>query len=205
MGKAATSGRPPSFSRDDAVQRAMQLFWRDGYNAVTTRDLARAMNIQRSSFYNSFGSKDAVFAEALDRYVKSAPDAVLDEVGADRPVVQAIVDMFRELCRVRAADKAGRGCLACNSITELVAGGGDIGRLLDRALRRRLANVQALLQRAVDGGEIEMRASVADTARALVAFLIGINGMSKSIRDEGELWAACRTFLAGIGVPDSYL
>jgi TetR/AcrR family transcriptional repressor of nem operon len=199
------AGRPTSFSREDAVERAMQLFWRDGYLAVTARDLAKAMKIQRSSFYNTFGTKEAVFKEALDRYVRSAPDAALDDIDADQPVIPALVSVLRNLCRVRTLDLEGRGCLVCNSVAELVGIDGELGGLLDNAIKHRIEVMEALFAQAEKRGEFKPPASIADTARAFVTFLIGINIGSKSIRSFDELWGICRIFLLGLGIEESQL
>ena len=203
--KSGSSGRPATFSRDDAIDRAMHLFWKDGYLAVTTRDLANAMNIQRSSFYNTFGSKQAVFQEALKSYARIAPDAAFDDIEAGQPVVPAIVATLRELCRVRAADKEGRGCLVCNSVAELVGVDDELGPALDAAIKHRVAVMKRLLKQAVDNGEFEPAAPVDDLAGAFVSFLLGINVVSKTIRSENELWKICRTFLLGIGVDEAVL
>ena len=106
--KAATPGRPAAFSRDDAIEGAMNLFWRDGYAGVSASDLAAAMHIQRSSFYNSFGSREAVFLEALEQYSKNAPDKIIDRLRPGDPVLPAIAALFRELCRQPPA--AGAFC-----------------------------------------------------------------------------------------------
>lgn len=203
--QSASSGRPTSFSRDEAIERAMHLFWRDGYLAVTTRDLAAAMNIQRSSFYNSFGSKGAVFEEALQTYSRQAPDAALDNIREGQPVLPAMIAMLRELCRVRAADVGARGCLVCNSIGELVGVDDEIGPMLDAAVSKRIAVLKSLFDQAVRQNEFSPRASTADLARSFLALLLGVNMASKTIRSDADLWAVCTTFLLGIGVQESLL
>lgn len=196
--KSTSSGRPATFSREGAVERAMHLFWRDGYLAVTARDLANAMNIQRSSFYNTFGSKQNVFEEALQAYSRIAPDAGLEHIQPGQPVIPAIVDTLRELCRIRAADKEARGCLVCNSVAELVGVDAELGPALDAVIKHRIAVMKRLLQQAADNGEFEPSAAVQDLAGAFVSFLLGINVISKTIRSEDELWSICRIFLLGI-------
>ena len=109
--KPTASGRPAEFSRDDAIEGAMNLFWRDGYLGVSASDLAAAMNIQRSSFYNSFGSRSVVFIESLEHYSKSAPDQVVYALEPGDPVVPKIEAMLRHVCRQRSADGEERGCL----------------------------------------------------------------------------------------------
>lgn len=198
-------GRPAGFVREDAVEAAMNLFWKNGFLAVSAKDLADAMRIQRSSFYNSFGSREAVFMEALQRYAAHAPDAPLDAVAAGQLVIPVLVSTFREICRVRAADTEARGCLVCNGIAELVGVEESIGAVLEEALRRRIDVIQRLLRQAVRQRELASFGDELAAARTLVAFLIGLNTVSKVVRDERDLWHMCRHFLIGLGVPETAL
>lgn len=198
-------GRPASFSRDAAIERAMHLFWRDGYLAVTARDLAQAMGIQRSSFYNSFKSKQAVFDEALRLYAGLAPDRRLDGIEAGQAVIPVLVDTLRELCRVRAADAEARGCLVCNSVSELVGVEAGLGARLEEMIENRVSVMHRLFARALERQEFSPRIPVDDLARYFVTFLLGINVASKVIRSETELWSICRAYLLGIGVDESDL
>ena len=61
-------GRPRAFDRDDALDRAMHLFWRRGYEATSVSDLTESMGITPPSLYAAFGDKKRLFLEAVDRY-----------------------------------------------------------------------------------------------------------------------------------------
>lgn len=63
----AERGRPRNFDRSEVLQRAMWLFWERGYEAVSMSDLTTAMGIRSPSIYVAFGSKEALFREAVDR------------------------------------------------------------------------------------------------------------------------------------------
>lgn len=205
MSPESTAGRPASFSRDDALRRAIDLFWRKGYLGVTARDLAAAMQIQRSSFYNSFGDKAAVFSEALAQYTSETPDAALEAIEPGEPVIPVIVSVLRELCRARAADNDSRGCLVCNSVAELVGVDERFGPVLARAIERRTALMMRLFRQAAEQQEFEPSTDIDAIAKSFVSFMLGVNLVSKAIRSEHELWAICRTFLLGIGVRDGAL
>lgn len=205
MTPSTKTGRPASFDRDKAIELAMNLFWDRGYLAVSAKELAEAMGIQRSSFYNSFGDREAVFREALTLYGQRAPDRMLDEIRPGDPVAPSLARMFRNLCRVRVADEQARGCLVVNSIGELVGVDSDVGPLIQRALQARQSVFTRLLQQAVDQQEIPAPANPTATAAALLAFLMGINTLSKVERDEQRLWEICRAFLADLGVPETVL
>src|SRR5258706_13378598 len=75
-------GRPRSFDRDEALERAMQVFWKQGYEATSIQDLTRAMGINPPSLYAAFGDKERLFMEAVGRYERECGPAVaclLDE------------------------------------------------------------------------------------------------------------------------------
>jgi AcrR family transcriptional regulator len=63
-------GRPAVFDRDIALREAMKLFWERGYEGTSFDDLIAAMGISASSFYNSFGSKEALYCEATRSYLE---------------------------------------------------------------------------------------------------------------------------------------
>src|SRR3546814_13184383 len=63
-------GRPRSFDIDEALDRALEVFWRKGYEGASLSDLTEAMGIARPSLYAAFGNKEELFCKALDRYVE---------------------------------------------------------------------------------------------------------------------------------------
>ena len=200
MGQARGRGRPPKFVRTEAVRRAMHLFWRQGFKAASARDIADAMHIKASSFYNSFGDRGRVLREALSLYASDAPDAVLRAIEPGMPVLPVLWDMFREICRVRAADPDARGCLLVNSLAELAGAEPGLGEEIAAAVKYRMRLVEDLLARAESQGEIAPLTDRQATSEALVAFLYGLNLISKVVRDERELWLMCKRVLTGLGL-----
>jgi TetR/AcrR family transcriptional repressor of nem operon len=112
--------RPREFDIDEALDRAMNVFWAKGYEAASLQDLLEAMGIARGSLYKAFKDKHSIYLAALDRY--------------DRTVVQAAVDM---LSNPKAGDGVGRvrrfleaphdavarrndrrGCFLCNAAVD---------------------------------------------------------------------------------------
>lgn len=82
MASTTTRGRPRGFDRDAALDRAIRLFWRKGYEATSVRDLSDELGIGQPSLYNAFGGKRALFDEALDVYERKYGefiDAALNE------------------------------------------------------------------------------------------------------------------------------
>lgn len=197
---SARVGRPSQFDRAEAVEAVMNEVWRRGYEASSAKALAEHLGISRSSLYNAFGSREALFMEALALYFTRTPDRVLNDVPENASVLATLTAMFREICRVRAKDKEAKGCLAVNCLAELVGVDETLGPALSAIFEKSLARLESLLRRAAAQGEIEDAGDLHEKALALKNLLVGINVMSKIVRSERELWAIASQTLKGLGL-----
>lgn len=191
-------GRPAKFDRAQAIRQAMELLWTQGFPATSARDLAGAMQIEPSSFYNSFSDRESVFREALSLYASEQPDAVLEGIKPGSPVIPVFWNMFHEVCRVRTADPEARGCLIVNSIAGLVGAEPTLGEEVADAARDRIARIEKLLVQAEKQREISPLDDRRAVAEALFAFLCGVNLIAKVIRSEKALWRMCQQVLTGL-------
>jgi TetR/AcrR family transcriptional repressor of nem operon len=101
-------GRPKEFDTPEVLQRAMELFWRQGYAAVSLPELLRAMGISRQSLYDTFGSKRELYIGAIEHYRAtqlSLALALLEREGSPVENVRSVVGFFEDL----AADTRCRG------------------------------------------------------------------------------------------------
>ncbi|ARP87886.1 TetR/AcrR family transcriptional regulator [Bordetella genomosp. 9] len=176
----AARGRPRNFDRDAALRRAMELFWARGYEGVSLSDLTEAMGINAPSLYAAFGSKEALFLEAVALYRSSEGGASWRAI-ADQPTArQAVEAMLRDNARAYTRPGRPHGCMVvlgainCSVQNRGVADSLREHRLaLGRFLRDRLA-------RAVTEGEIDAKADI----DALSAYYIAVlNGLSIQARD----------------------
>lgn len=71
--RRAPIGRPRGFDADDALERALLVFWKQGYEGASLADLTTAMGITRTSMYAAFGNKEELFRKALERYTAGPP------------------------------------------------------------------------------------------------------------------------------------
>lgn len=193
-------GRPAKFDRDEAVEAAMNLFWKHGYQANSVKALAESLGITRSSLYNTFGSREALFRAALNRYFAQSPDRCLAAPDSGLPVKRLLTELLHEICRVRAADPEGRGCMALNCLSETVPTDDEIGTLLAAAVLGMVERVECLLEDAMNRGELPPGTDVHAMALTVQNLIVGLNHFSKVLRSEDDLWSVARTTLAGLGL-----
>ena len=89
-------GRPRAFSEAEALDAAMRVFWEKGYEGTTLDDLTRAMSINRSSLYATFGDKETLFRHVIRRY-SSGPMASLWDA-LKQPTARAVVEARLAAC-----------------------------------------------------------------------------------------------------------
>ncbi len=180
------SGRTRQFDVDQALDKALQVFWARGYEGATLPELTRAMGINRPSLYAAFGNKEQLFHKALERY-QSGPMSFVTEAlrkPTARAVVEAIFSGFVRMQRDR--DKA-RGCLVVSGALAC----GEEAEMVRRELARlREAVVTAFRDRfvrAVQEGDLPAGTDCATLARYIATVLNGLAVQSASGATEKEL------------------
>jgi AcrR family transcriptional regulator len=104
----AVRGRPRSFDREETLRRAMDVFWRKGYDGASLNDLTAAMAINPPSLYAAFGDKEALYVEALQHYLDEK--ACREAFWADVPTAHAAVEGLL-LHSVKTLSASGAGCM----------------------------------------------------------------------------------------------
>lgn len=175
------TGRPREFDRDEALQRAMKLFWAQGYEGTTLSDLQKAMGgITAPSFYAAFGSKEELFREVVELYKKTE--------GA--PVVKALMEgptaraSFEAMLRAAAVSICGqsnpRGCLMVLGGINCTSANKGIEDFLreQRAIREKV--IRQRLRRGIADGDLPASTDV----NGLVSFYTSVaDGMAIRARD----------------------
>lgn len=163
-------GRPRGFDLDQALEAAMLLFWRNGYEGTSVADLTAAMGIAKPSLYAAFGSKEHLLAAALRRYADgpgSAAARALDEPTA-RGVAHRLVAAAIALT---TGPDTPRGCLSVRCAQSRAesarAAAATHRRAAELALRTRLERARA-------SGDLPPGADPADLARFLLTLTDGV-------------------------------
>lgn len=178
--------RTKEFDPDAALQRAMDLFWQQGYEATSIANLVEHMGIGRESIYATFGSKRELYLKAYDRYLENGIDFIeaLSQPGPALPTVRALVERY---AAEAAQDTTHRGCLVVNTAVELAPH--------DRALARRVeanwdfieTTLTTALARARAQGELSPNKDPRSLARFLLTMLQGLRVIGKGSRDPARV------------------
>ena len=108
----APRGRPRSFDRDTALQRAMEVFWDRGYDGASLEDLLKAMGgLTPPSFYAAFGSKEDLFIEVVELYQRVNGSGPVHALESGATARDSVADMLRTAVASFDQPGMGRGCL----------------------------------------------------------------------------------------------
>lgn len=188
--------RNKSFDPDTVLRKAMQLFWRQGYEATSVDDLVHAMGINRASLYGTFGDKKTLFLRALSRYIETVLEPRLTALEIAASPLEALRGLFAELAAFAAGDPQRRGCLVVNTACELASRDAEVAarlRAQAEALEVRLAR---LLARAQAKGEIASEYDPKALAACLAALIDGLRVRSKLGADRAGLDSVAATAFA---------
>lgn len=182
-------GRPLEFDRPQAVNKAISLFWRKGYQATSLADLLAAMGIGRSSFYAAFTDKRSFYTECLDLWAARTLQ-LLQANRTDVPTVDDLQRFFESSFAGARGAKASWGCMLVNTVLEMADVDDELAARANHQLNEMQLIFQASLQQA---GAEPVRAR--ELAAMLMLFNEGIRVSSRRrVPDAQQLQAIDTTF-----------
>ncbi len=174
------AGRPRAFDREKALDVALDLFWRHGYEGTSTNQLTIAMGISPPSLYAAFGSKEALYREVVKLYLARHGGFMAEPLADDCPAREAVSRIL--LSAARQFGEAGHapGCLV--SSAEIQGSPENAPLVAESAAMRQAAQsaIHRRLQSARRSGELP---SQTDAAALAAFYAMVIQGMSVQARD----------------------
>lgn len=189
--------RKANFDRNEKLDLAMHVFWEKGYAATSVADLVDTLNINRFSLYNTYGDKQALYYEALNRYLETVSMPSIEplrSVSADLNVLVCFLTAFAEKQKVNS-----QGCFMQNAVVEHAGKNVfvlETGNLLFDTLCELIGEI---LTRARDSGKLHPYVNPQEFAQMIVVQMQGIRVMSKAKRFD-DIKATLNSLCALLGI-----
>ena len=179
--------RHKEFDQDEALHKAMEVFWSRGYEAASIQDLIMHMGINRQSLYDTFGDKHALYLQALDRYREVESSKMFELLERPGSVKKSLRQLFAGVVEGSLCDGLRRGCFMGNAMSELA------GRCKETAART-CSNMDAAEEgfyraflRGKEEGELKGVRDPRAVARFFYSSLQGLVLMTKVTQDRKML------------------
>jgi AcrR family transcriptional regulator len=183
----AVIGRPREFDRDAALEAAMFLFWRKGFAATSMNDLCDAMGVRSPSLYAAFGSKEALYLEAMEHYVRTQGPPLWGKLAEGATARASIEDLLiagsEGLPKSRATPA---GCMA------MLGAVGDewpvaAARVVKKVRLDMLDMLRSRLETALAKGELPASTDIDGLSRFYLGVLLGMAIQARDGATKAEL------------------
>lgn len=188
--------RPREFKDDKALDAAIDCFWQRGFAATSLRDLTSRMGINGPSLYNAFGDKQALFAQALERYARLSMRERIERLERTFPPKMAIRSFFRELVDRSVSDPDRRGCMIVNSALEVSPHDAEMREVIASYLGELESFFRRCVERGQADGDIDKTLAARDVARLCLGIVLGLRVAARSRPERALLEGMVRPVLA---------
>lgn len=159
--------RNVEFDYTEKLEVARNLFWEKGYHATSMHDIVAAMDLNRSSIYNSYGSKQALFLKCLDNYAAFKKDQYYKASLAKPKAIDALEHIIRDVVDQTLTDN--KACLIVNTVFELAASDKDVKQLLSTKGVALLQILEEKIAQAQADGDLKSASAPAVIARYVLS------------------------------------
>ncbi|QTN39779.1 TetR/AcrR family transcriptional regulator [Cryomorphaceae bacterium] len=184
------------FDEQQTLERAMNLFWKQGYSATSVQDLVDHLGINRASIYDTFGDKEQLFLKSFENYRKTN-SAFIAQFFEDEPQVkQGFYKLFEMAVDQSLSDAEKKGCFVVNTTTELIPGDERISRILEENRISFEQLFEEYLQKGVSQGQIPEGKDLKATASLLFTYYSGLRVVSKVNPSKSDLMNSVKVILS---------
>jgi TetR/AcrR family transcriptional regulator, transcriptional repressor for nem operon len=181
--------RTKSFDQEEILDKATNLFWRQGYNGTPPQDILDTTGLSRSSLYDTYGDKHSLFLQCLQRYRETETAIIIDYLDGSEDPAAAIRSVFLSAWEHTAKQRQQKGCLMVNSLNELAPHDPEVASIIQEN-RQAIENAfHRAIRRGQQQGQIVRSRQPRAFARYLVNSLWGLTiqiklGIDKRTADD---------------------
>lgn len=176
--------RTKDFDEDAVLEKAMDLFWLKGYNGTSMQDLVDGLGISRSSLYDTYGDKHALFIKSLEHYKKGISgkmQAIVDKAPSSKEALKQLLEFTtRELLN----DEQHKGCFLVNAAVEVAPHDQEVNGIICQSDRQAEEYFFTTIKKGQESGEIKNK----QNAKALASFVVnnikGLRVTAKSVNSK---------------------
>lgn len=177
-------GRPRSFDREQALKKALDLFWRKGFEPASVAELCSAMEINPPSLYSAFGNKARLFIEAVNYYERVYWQATWERLEETQEITEAIDRFFSEAADILLSPSAPCGCMVVLAAINVSAESADVVKAVSVLRQEGKDLFEKRLARAVQEKQLPAKTNTAALATVLNTLL---EGMSIEAKDGSSI------------------
>lgn len=190
--------RPREFEKEAAVKAALEVFWRQGYQATSVQDLVEATGVNRGSLYDTFGDKHGLFLEAVEYYRCQISARRLTQLEGPGPLRDKLATFFDDMIAFSVGEGRLLGCLMTNAAIEMAPHDRDTACAVAANMAAMETAFRRLLTAAQKKGEVDAKKSPRDLARFLTATANGLRVMAKVTPERTALKSVVRVALQAL-------
>ena len=179
-----TMARNREFDENDVIEKAVNLFWNKGYNAVSTQDLIDAFGISRSSMYGAYKDKRSLFILALQHYRQTASKGMLDILGSNLSFIETITLLLTQIIKECITDNQTKGCFIVNTAIELAPHDREILEIIQENRKNIIEALSKAIQLGIDKKELTKNNNAKSLANYFYNLIKGLRVDAKVTKDK---------------------
>jgi TetR/AcrR family transcriptional repressor of nem operon len=176
--------RTKDFDENEVLNKAIAIFWHKGYNGTSMQDLVDGLGISRSSLYDTYGDKHALFIKALESYQAAGSAkvcAITDAAGSARDTIKKLLELIAgELLD----DQKHKGCFMVNAEVEIGPHDPEVSKMVCESDQHMEDALYLVIKKGQESGEIANKQDARALARFTFNTVKGIRVTAKSITDK---------------------
>ena len=184
------------FNEDNALDAAMRLFWKKGYEASSMQALEEVMGLKRSSIYNTFGNKRSLFKLAIERYTQLVLSSFLCVINDSHTANEAIRNVLGEVISLHFNKNNPGGCMVVLSLMESKQHDKETLHMLQSALKLLHITLVKRFEKAIVERDMDQSVNCEALASEVTGLITGMIVMARANFSKSSLQLLIDNFLA---------
>jgi TetR/AcrR family transcriptional repressor of nem operon len=175
--------RTKDFDENEVLTKAIQIFWRKGYNGTSMQDLVDGLGISRSSLYDTYTDKHTLYVKALESYHNSGGAKIQEVIDNQASAKENVKNLLEFVVDELLCDKEQKGCFMVNAEVEVAPHDQEVHTLVCKNDQMMEEAFYQVIQKGKDSGEIKSTQDVRGLSRFIINMVKGMRVTAKSATD----------------------